>query len=84
LEAEAANGQYWDLRQPLPPAPQVRDAVAAGKEETSTIDEEKSKKGSWSNTTKLRTDASVPLREKLATKIWTTSWTTPGQPTSRL
>jgi hypothetical protein len=29
MDAEAANGQYWDLRQPLPPAPLVRDAVAA-------------------------------------------------------
>jgi hypothetical protein len=28
MDAEAANGQYWDLRQPLPPAPLVRDAVA--------------------------------------------------------
>jgi hypothetical protein len=52
--------------------------IFAVKEETSTIDEEKSKKGSWSNTTKLRTDASVLLREKLATKIWTTLWTTPA------
>jgi hypothetical protein len=30
LDAEAADGQYWDLGQPLPPAPLVRDAVAAG------------------------------------------------------
>jgi hypothetical protein len=29
LDAEAANGQYWDLGQPLPQAPLVRDAVAA-------------------------------------------------------
>jgi hypothetical protein len=29
LDAEGANGQYWDLGQPLPPAPPVRDAVAA-------------------------------------------------------
>jgi hypothetical protein len=29
LDAEAANGQYLDLGQPLPPAPLVRDAVAA-------------------------------------------------------
>jgi hypothetical protein len=29
MDAEAANGQYWDLRQPLPPAPLVRDALAA-------------------------------------------------------
>jgi hypothetical protein len=29
LDAEAANGQYWDLGQPLPPAPLVRDAIAA-------------------------------------------------------
>jgi hypothetical protein len=26
---KAANGHYWDLGQPLPPAPLVRDAVAA-------------------------------------------------------
>ena len=57
--------------------------IFAGKEETRTIDEEKSKKGSWSNTTKLQTDTSVPLREKLATKTWRTLWTTPGQPTLR-
>jgi hypothetical protein len=53
LDAEVANGQYWDLGQPLPPAPQVRDAVAVDKEETSMNNEEQSKKGSWSNTTKL-------------------------------
>jgi hypothetical protein len=29
MDAEAANGHYWDLGQPLPPAPLVRDAVAA-------------------------------------------------------
>jgi hypothetical protein len=29
MDAKAANGQYWDLRQPLPPAPLVDDAVAA-------------------------------------------------------
>jgi hypothetical protein len=29
LDAKGANGQYWDLGQPLPPAPPVRDAVAA-------------------------------------------------------
>jgi hypothetical protein len=29
MDAKAANGQYWDLQQPLPPAPLVRDAVAA-------------------------------------------------------
>jgi hypothetical protein len=29
LDAKAANGQYWDLGQPLLPAPLVRDAVAA-------------------------------------------------------
>jgi hypothetical protein len=28
MDAKAANGQYWDLGQPLPPAPLVRDAVA--------------------------------------------------------
>jgi hypothetical protein len=28
MDAEAANGHYWDLGQPLPPAPLVRDAVA--------------------------------------------------------
>jgi hypothetical protein len=57
--------------------------ISADKEETSMNDEEQSKKGSWSNTTKLRTDAIAPLRAKLATKIGRTSWTTPGQPTSR-
>jgi hypothetical protein len=29
MDAEAANGHYWDLGQPLPPAPLVHDAVAA-------------------------------------------------------
>jgi hypothetical protein len=29
MDAEAANGHNWDLGQPLPPAPLVRDAVAA-------------------------------------------------------
>jgi hypothetical protein len=29
MDAKAANGQYWDLGQPLPPAPLVRDALAA-------------------------------------------------------
>jgi hypothetical protein len=29
MDAEAANGQYWDLGQPLPPAPLVREALAA-------------------------------------------------------
>jgi hypothetical protein len=29
MDAKAANGQYWDPRQPLPPAPLVRDAVPA-------------------------------------------------------
>jgi hypothetical protein len=29
MDAEAANGHYWDLGQPLPPAPLVCDAVAA-------------------------------------------------------
>jgi hypothetical protein len=29
MDAEAANGQFWDLGQPLPPAPLVRDAVDA-------------------------------------------------------
>jgi hypothetical protein len=57
--------------------------ISADKEETSMNDEEQSKKGSWSNITKLQTDAIAPLRAKLATKIGRTSWTTPGQPTSR-
>jgi hypothetical protein len=29
MDAEAANGHYWDLGKPLPPAPLVCDAVAA-------------------------------------------------------
>jgi hypothetical protein len=29
MDAKAANGQYWDPRQPLPPAPLVRDAAPA-------------------------------------------------------
>jgi hypothetical protein len=29
MDAEAANGPYWDPRQPLPPAPLVRDAIPA-------------------------------------------------------
>jgi hypothetical protein len=29
MEAKAANGHYWDIGQPLPPAPLVRDAIAA-------------------------------------------------------
>jgi hypothetical protein len=29
MDAEAANGQYWDPLQPLPPPPLVRDAVPA-------------------------------------------------------
>jgi hypothetical protein len=29
MDAKAAKGQYWDLRQPLPPAPLVRNALAA-------------------------------------------------------
>jgi hypothetical protein len=29
MDAEAASGHYWDLGQPLPPAPLVRDAVDA-------------------------------------------------------
>jgi hypothetical protein len=29
MDAEAANGHYWDLGQPLPPAPLVPDTVAA-------------------------------------------------------
>jgi hypothetical protein len=29
MDAEAVNGHYWDLGQPLPPAPLVSDAVAA-------------------------------------------------------
>jgi hypothetical protein len=29
MDAKAANRQYWDLGQPLPPAPLVRDALAA-------------------------------------------------------
>jgi hypothetical protein len=29
MDAEAANGQKWDLGQPLPPVPLVRDAVGA-------------------------------------------------------
>jgi hypothetical protein len=29
LDAEAANGPYWDPGQPLPPAPLVRDAIPA-------------------------------------------------------
>jgi hypothetical protein len=29
LDAEAANGPYWDPRQPLPPVPLVRDAIPA-------------------------------------------------------
>jgi hypothetical protein len=29
MDAEAANGQYWDPQQPLPPPPLVRDAVPA-------------------------------------------------------
>jgi hypothetical protein len=29
MDAKAANGQYWYPRQPLPPAPLVRDAIPA-------------------------------------------------------
>jgi hypothetical protein len=29
IDAEAANGPYWDPRQPLPPAPLVWDAIPA-------------------------------------------------------
>jgi hypothetical protein len=29
MDAEAANGPYWDPRQPLPPAPLVRDVITA-------------------------------------------------------
>jgi hypothetical protein len=57
--------------------------ISADKDETSTNDEEQSKKGSWSNTTKLLTDVITPLHAKPETRIVRTSWMTPGQPTSR-
>jgi hypothetical protein len=49
MDAEATNGQYWDLRQPLPPAKLVLDAVAAENlhgQMKSTNNAEWSKKGS--------------------------------------
>jgi hypothetical protein len=57
--------------------------ISADKDETSTNDEEQSKKGSWSNTTKLLTDVIAPLQAKPETRIVRTSWMTPGQPTLR-
>jgi hypothetical protein len=57
--------------------------ISADKDEKSTNDVGQSKKGSWSNTTKLRTDEIAPLHAKPKTRIGRTSWTTRGQPTSR-
>jgi hypothetical protein len=57
--------------------------ISADKDEKSTNDKGQSKKGSWSNTTKLQTDEIALPHEKLETWIMRTSWTTPGQPTSR-
>jgi hypothetical protein len=52
--------------------------ISADKDETSTNDKGQSKKGSWSNTTKLQTDVIAPLRAKPETRIVRTSWTTPA------
>jgi hypothetical protein len=51
MDAKGANGPYWDPRQPLPPAPLVRDAILAEnlrskKNARSTNNAGQSKKGS--------------------------------------
>jgi hypothetical protein len=57
--------------------------IFAGNKGTSTIDEGKSKRGSWFSITKPPTEDNVLPHEKLVILIWRTLETTPGQPTSR-
>jgi hypothetical protein len=56
--------------------------ISADKEEKSTNDEEQSKRGSWSTTTKLLTDEIAPLHAKPEIKIVRTSWMTRDQLTN--
>ena len=57
--------------------------IFAGNKGTSTIDEGKSKRGSWFSITKPPTEENVLPHEKLEIRIWRTFKTIPGQQTSR-